>query len=68
LWRVRQRQNQSLREGDPPSPPRVQLLPWTTRFRRLARDCERLLETVRGLHLVAFACLMLKHAALVLGP
>jgi transposase len=34
-----------------------------TRFRRLVRDHERLPETVRGLHSVAFACLMLHHAA-----
>jgi transposase len=32
---------------------------WLSRFRRLARDYERLPETVAGLHLVAFACLML---------
>jgi len=32
---------------------------WTTRFRRLAKDYERLPETVAGLHFVAFACLML---------
>ncbi len=31
---------------------------WTTRFRRLARDYERLPQTVAGLHFVAFACLM----------
>ncbi|MDQ3222445.1 MAG: IS5 family transposase [Gemmatimonadota bacterium] len=31
---------------------------WATRFRRLARDYERLPETVAGLHFVAFACLM----------
>jgi transposase len=41
---------------------------WAARFRRLARDYERLPETLAGLHFVAFACLMLKHAALVLGP
>jgi transposase len=35
---------------------------WATRFRRLVRDYERLPETVRGLHLVAFACLMLHQA------
>jgi hypothetical protein len=39
-----------------------------TRFRRLVRDYERLLETVRGLHFVAFVCLMLKHAALAIDP
>jgi transposase len=32
---------------------------WATRFRRLAKDDERLPETVAGLHFVAFACLML---------
>lgn len=32
---------------------------WLTRFRRLAKDYERLPETVAGLHLVAFATLML---------
>ncbi|NDJ74629.1 MAG: IS5 family transposase [Chloroflexi bacterium] len=31
---------------------------WTARFRRLARDYERLPETLRGLHLLAFAILM----------
>jgi transposase len=32
---------------------------WAARFRRLARDDERLPDTVAGLHVVAFACLML---------
>jgi transposase len=32
---------------------------WMTRFRRLARDFERLPETLAGLHYLAFACLML---------
>lgn len=32
---------------------------WAARFRRLARDYERLPETVVGLHFIAFACLML---------
>jgi transposase len=32
---------------------------WTSRFRRLARDYERLPELLAGLHLVAFTCLML---------
>lgn len=32
---------------------------WVARFRRLARDYERLPETFAGLHFVAFACLML---------
>lgn len=34
---------------------------WKTRFRRLVRDYERLAETVVGLHLVAFSCLMLRQ-------
>jgi transposase len=34
---------------------------WTTRFRRLVRDYERLPETLAGLHFVAFACLMLNR-------
>src|ERR1700677_11363 len=33
---------------------------WMARFRRLAKDYERLATTVAGLHFVAFACLMLK--------
>jgi len=32
---------------------------WTARFRRLARDYERLPSTLVGLHFLAFACLML---------
>jgi transposase len=32
---------------------------WTSRFRRLVRDYERLPATLAGLHLVVFACLML---------
>lgn len=32
---------------------------WATRFRRLARDYERLASTLAGLHYLAFACLML---------
>jgi transposase len=32
---------------------------WLSRFRRLAKDYERLPETVAGLHLVAFATMML---------
>ncbi len=35
---------------------------WTTRFRRLVRDYERLPETLAGLHLVAFVSLMLQRA------
>ena len=36
---------------------------WFARFRRLARDYERLPETLAGLHLVAFTILLLKRAA-----
>jgi transposase len=32
---------------------------WDARFRRLAKDYERLPGTAAGLHFVAFACLML---------
>ena len=34
---------------------------WLSRFRRLAKDYERLPETVAGLHLVAFSVLMLSR-------
>ena len=34
---------------------------WAARFRRLARDYERLPETLAGLHYLAFAVLMLKR-------
>lgn len=34
---------------------------WMARFRRLARDYERLPETLAGLHFLAFALLMLKN-------
>jgi transposase len=36
---------------------------WVARFRRLARDYERLPETLAGLHFLAFAVLMLKRFA-----
>lgn len=39
---------------------------WASRFRRLARDYERLPETVSGLHFLAFGCLML-HRMLTLA-
>ncbi len=32
---------------------------WMARFRRLAKDFERLPKTVEGLHLAVFACIML---------
>jgi transposase len=40
---------------------------WATRFRRLAKDYERLPATVAGLHFVAFACLLLHRAIAALG-
>jgi transposase len=39
---------------------------WAARFRRLAKDYERLPETVAGLHFVAFACLFLHRVIPVL--
>lgn len=36
---------------------------WLNRFRRLARDYERLPETLAGLHFVVFAMLMPVHVA-----
>lgn len=43
---------------------------WVRRFRRLAKDYERLPETVAGLHFLAFVCLMLPKAvtALAISP
>ena len=35
---------------------------WAARFRRLAKDYERLPETLIGLHFVAFVCLLLTRA------
>jgi transposase len=35
---------------------------WASRFRRLAKDYERLPETLIGLHFVAFVCLLLHKA------
>jgi transposase len=40
---------------------------WASRFRRLARDYERLPQTLAGLHFVAFICLMLAKLPLVMG-
>lgn len=40
---------------------------WLSRFRRLARDQERLAEVLKGFHLVAFLMLMWKHACAVLS-
>lgn len=39
---------------------------WVNRFRRLARDYERLPETLAGLHFVVFSILMLGNAASLL--
>ena len=36
---------------------------WATRCRRLVKDYERYAETLAGLHVAAFACLMLAKAA-----
>lgn len=38
---------------------------WVTRCRRLVKDYERYASTLAGLHTVAFACFMLKQAALL---
>ena len=38
---------------------------WASRFRRLARDYERLVATLAGLHFLAFACLMLHQFTLL---
>jgi transposase len=40
---------------------------WVARFRRLARDGERLRKTLEGLHYVAFALLALKTALTILA-
>ena len=36
---------------------------WATRFRRLVKDYERCAQTLADLHLIAFACIMLKNVA-----
>jgi transposase len=40
---------------------------WASRFRRLARDYERLATTLAGLHYVAYAIIMLQAAAPILA-
>ncbi len=40
---------------------------WMSRFRRLARDQERLAEVLKGFHLIAFAMLKWKHVFPLLG-
>jgi transposase len=39
---------------------------WASRFRRLAKDYERLPATLAGLHFVVFACLFLQRAIAIL--
>jgi transposase len=42
---------------------------WASRFRRLARDSERLAATLVSPHFLAFACLMLhRFTGLILSP
>lgn len=41
---------------------------WATRFRRLVRDYERLPTTVAGLHLIAYAILMISRILTVATP
>lgn len=38
---------------------------WATRFRRLAKDYERYAQMLAGLHVVAFACIMMEQAAAI---
>lgn len=40
---------------------------WAARFRRLAKDYERLPATVAGLHFVVFSCVMLTRLAVVMS-
>ena len=39
---------------------------WATRFRRLAKDYERYVETLAGFHVVAFICITLAKVAAVM--
>ena len=41
---------------------------WVARFRRLARDYERLATMLAGMHVLAFACLMLHQWISISGP
>jgi transposase len=41
---------------------------WASRFRRLARDYERLPTMLAALHLAVFACLMLHQFIHTLSP
>jgi len=38
---------------------------WLSRFRRLARDYERLSATLTGFHFIAFACVMLRRLMMI---
>lgn len=38
---------------------------WATRFRRLVKDYKRYAQTLAGLHIVAFACIMMNQAAAI---
>jgi len=38
---------------------------WATRCRRLVKDYERYASTLAGIHIVAFACFMLKQASIL---
>lgn len=40
---------------------------WLRRFRRLARDQERLADVLNGVHVIAVIMLMRKHVSPVLG-
>jgi transposase len=40
---------------------------WATRCRRLVKDYERYAATLAGLHVVAFACIMMKQAAILVA-
>lgn len=41
---------------------------WLARFRRLGRDYERLATMLRGLHFIAFACLLLRRLCTMAAP
>ncbi len=44
-----------------PIPTQMNLGAWAARFRRLARDQERLATTLGTFHFLAFACLMIAN-------
>ena len=43
-------------------------LAWMARFRRLAREHERLSEALAGMHLPAFATILLKRFVTLMAP